>query len=362
MSDNDKSHRGRKPGSALSPGPPAEGKVLKFKRKAKLTPKDYTDGILAGNRSVLSQAITLIESTLPADTELAQKIISGCLPHSGKSLRIGVTGTPGVGKSTFIESFGLYLTREQKRTVAVLAIDPTSEISGGSILGDKVRMEKLSLDPDAFIRPSPSAGSLGGVAKNTRETIMLCEAAGFNTIIVETMGVGQSETAVHSMVDFFLLLLLAGAGDELQGIKRGIMEMADAIAVTKADGTNIEKAGLAKKEFQNALSLYPPHEGGWTPAVMTCSAIYNEGIEGIWETILDHHKLMEDSGRFEKKRREQAIRWMHEAVIHSLKDNFYGNEKVKDALGELEKEVVEDKISPFAAAQKLLDTYFKNLS
>lgn len=362
MSDNDKSKQDVKPGSALSLGPAEQGKVLRFKRKAKLTPKDYTDGILAGNRSMLSQAITLIESTLPADTELAQRIIADCLPHSGKSLRIGVTGTPGVGKSTFIESFGLYLTREQKRTVAVLAIDPTSELSRGSILGDKVRMEKLSNDPHAFIRPSPSAGSLGGVAKNTRETIMLCEAAGFNTIIVETMGVGQSETAVHSMVDFFLLLLLAGAGDELQGIKRGIMEMADAVAVTKADGANRERAELAKKEFQDALNLYPPHENGWAPPVMTCSAINREGIEEIWQTIMNHHKLTVDSGQFEKKRREQAIRWMHEAVIQSLKDNFYGNEKVKGALGELEKEVVEGKTSPFAAAQKLLEAYFKNLS
>ncbi len=362
MPDNDKSHRDKKPGSSLSPKPSDPGKVLKFKRKSKLTPEEYTEGILAGSRSILSQAITLIESTLPEDNNLAQKIIGLSLPHSGKSLRIGVTGIPGVGKSTFIESFGLYLTREMKRTVAVLAIDPTSKRTKGSILGDKVRMEKLSLDPDAFIRPSPSAGSLGGVAKNTRETIMLCEAAGFNTIIVETMGVGQSETAVHSMVDFFLLLLLAGAGDELQGIKRGIMEMADAIAVTKADGANREKAELARKEFQNALNLYPPHENGWTPTVMTCSAFYNKGIEEIWETIINHNKLMKRSGLFEKKRREQAIEWMHESVISSLKDNFYKNEEVRKALTDLDKEVAGDKISPFAAAQKLLDIYFRNLS
>jgi len=226
------------------------------KKKYELSFKEYTEGILCGNRSILSQAITLVESTLPKHSELAQKIINHCLPHTGKSIRIGITGIPGVGKSTFIETFGLYLTEEEKRTVAVLAIDPTSELSKGSILGDKVRMEKLSLDQNAFIRPSPTSGSLGGVAQSTRETILLCEAAGFNTIIVETVGVGQSEIAVDSMVDFFLLLLLAGAGDEIQGMKRGIMEMADTVAITKADGDNISRAQRARREFENAIHLF----------------------------------------------------------------------------------------------------------
>lgn len=362
MSDNNKSNEGKKSGTSLSLSSDEKGKVLNYKRKRRLTVKDYTDGILSGDRSVLSRAITLIESTLPEDNKLSQEIISHCLPHTGKSVRIGVTGVPGVGKSTFIESFGLYLTREVKRTVAVLAIDPTSERSKGSILGDKVRMEKLSLHPQAFIRPSPSAGSLGGVAKNTRAAILLCEAAGFNAIIVETIGVGQSETTVHSMVDFFLLLLLAGAGDELQGMKRGIMEMADAIAITKADGANEKNAELAKKEFQNVLHLYPSKESGWNPAVLTCSSHESKGIREIWEQVAKHQKLMQKSGEFEKKRRAQSVKWMHEAVLYGLKDKFYNNEMITAHLGKLEKEVAEGKTSPFAAAQKLLETYFKNFS
>ena len=243
--------------------------MSKIKRKKELSFNDYTDGILKGDRSILSQAITLVESTLPKHNELAQEIINHCLPHTGNSIRIGITGIPGVGKSTFIETFGLYLTEKEKRTVAVLAIDPTSERSKGSIMGDKVRMEKLSLDPNAFIRPSPTGGSLGGVAKSTRESVLLCEAAGFNTIIIETVGVGQSEIAVDSMVDFFLLLLLAGAGDEIQGMKRGIMEMADTVAITKADGENTPRAELAKKEFENAIALFPAKDGGWIPEVTT---------------------------------------------------------------------------------------------
>ena len=362
MSDKNKSNEGKKSGKSLSLTPDGKGKVLNFNHKRRLSVKDYKDGILSGDRSVLSRAITLIESTLPVDNKLSQEIISHCLPHTGKSVRIGVTGVPGVGKSTFIESFGLYLTGDLKRTVAVLAIDPTSERSKGSILGDKVRMEKLSLHPRAFIRPSPSAGSLGGVAKNTRAAILLCEAAGFNTIIVETIGVGQSETTVHSMVDFFLLLLLAGAGDELQGMKRGIMEMADAIAITKADGANEKNAELAKREFQNVLHLYPAKESGWNPPALTCSSLENKGIREIWEQVAEHQKLMQKSGEFEKKRRNQSVKWMHEAVFYGLKDKFYNNETISAHLGKLEKEVAEGKTSPFAAAQKLLETYFKNFS
>src|SRR4030043_589923 len=246
------------------------------KKSRKYTVDEYVSGILSGNRTILSRAITLTESLLPKHYETIQAIIEKCLPFSGRSVRIGITGIPGAGKSTFIESFGLYLA-DQGRKIAVLAIDPSSKKTKGSILGDKTRREKLSVHPDAFIRPSPSAGTLGGVARKTRETIILCEAAGFDTILVETVGVGQSETSVHSMVDFFLLLMLAGAGDELQGIKRGIFEMADLVAITKADGTNIKKAERAKSEYSNALHLFPPSESGWIPRVITCSSKTGSG-------------------------------------------------------------------------------------
>ncbi|MEK6223452.1 MAG: methylmalonyl Co-A mutase-associated GTPase MeaB [Thermodesulfobacteriales bacterium] len=332
------------------------------KKKRELSFKEYTEGILCGNRSILSQAITLVESTLPKHSELAQKIINHCLPHTGKSIRIGITGIPGVGKSTFIETFGLYLTQEEKRTLAVLAIDPTSELSKGSILGDKVRMEKLSLDQNAFIRPSPTSGSLGGVAQSTRETILLCEAAGFNTIIVETVGVGQSEIAVDSMVDFFLLLLLAGAGDEIQGMKRGIMEMADTVAITKADGDNIFRAQRARREFENAIHLFPHKESGWVPEVTTCSSLANKGIKEIWETVIKHQDLIEKSGMLQHKRQEQTKRWMHEAILYGLKKNFYSNEDINKTVLELEKKVIEGEKSPFTAANELLAKYFKNIS
>jgi len=334
----------------------------KSKKKNGLSFKEYTEGILSGNRSVLSQAITLVESTLPKHSELAQKIINHCLPYTGKSIRIGITGIPGVGKSTFIETFGLYLTKEEKRTVAVLAIDPTSERSKGSILGDKVRMEKLSLDQNAFIRPSPTSGSLGGVAQSTRETILLCEAAGFNTIIIETVGVGQSEIAVDSMVDFFLLLLIAGAGDEIQGMKRGIMEMADTVAITKADGENITRAERAKREFENAIQLFPSKEGGWIPEVTTCSSLANKGIKEIWEIIIKHQDLIEKSGLLQKKRQEQTKRWMHEAILYALKRSFYSNADINKTVLDLEKKVAEGKKSPFTAAKELLNTYFKSVS
>lgn len=332
------------------------------KKKYELSFKEYTEGILCGNRSILSQAITLVESTLPKHSELAQEIINHCLPHTGKSIRIGITGIPGVGKSTFIETFGLYLTGEEKRTVAVLAIDPTSELSKGSILGDKVRMEKLSLDQNAFIRPSPTSGSLGGVAQSTRETILLCEAAGFNTVIVETVGVGQSEIAVDSMVDFFLLLLLAGAGDEIQGMKRGIMEMADTVAITKADGDNIFRAQRARREFENAIHLFPHKESGWVPEVTTCSSLDNKGIKEIWETVTKHQDLIEKSGMLQHKRQEQTKRWMHEAILYGLKKSFYSNEDINKTVLELEKKVIEGEKSPFIAANELLAKYFKNIS
>lgn len=333
-----------------------------IKRKNELSFTEYTQGVLAGDRSILSQAITLVESTLPKHNELAEKIINHCLPHTGKSIRIGITGIPGVGKSTFIETFGLYLTKEEKRTVAVLAIDPTSERSKGSILGDKVRMENLSLDNNAFIRPSPTSGSLGGVAKSTRETILLCEAAGFDTIIIETVGVGQSEITVESMVDFFLLLLLAGAGDEIQGMKRGIMEMADAVAITKADGGNINRAEQAKREFENAMHLFPAKEGGWIPEVTTCSSLTNKGIKEIWETIIRHQNLIKETGLLQKKRQEQTIKWMHESILNSLEKNFYSNDEINKTLSDLEKKVTQGKENPFAAANQLLEKYFNNFS
>lgn len=332
--------------------------MSKSKKKQELSLKEYTDGILSGDRSILSQAITLVESTLPKHGALAQKIISHCMPHTGNSIRIGITGIPGVGKSTFIETFGLYLTEEEKRSVAVLAIDPTSERSKGSILGDKVRMERLSLDQNAFIRPSPTSGSLGGVAQSTRETILLCEAAGFDTIIVETVGVGQSEIAVDSMVDFFLLLLLAGAGDEIQGMKRGIMEMADTVAITKADGDNTARAETAKREFENAIQLFPHKEGGWVPEVTTCSSLENKGIKEIWAIISKHQDIIQKSGILQKKRQEQSKTWMHEAILYGLKNSFYSNQHIGIALLELEQEVIEEKKSPFAAANELLKTYF----
>ncbi len=333
-------------------------KILREKRKKILSADEYFEKILQGNKAVLSQAITLIESSLPAHLETARSLIARCMPFAGKSVRIGVTGVPGVGKSTFIETFGKLLT-SLGRIPAVLAIDPSSERSRGSILGDKTRMELLSTDPQAFIRPSPSGGSLGGVARKTRETIILCEAAGFDTIIVETVGVGQSETAVHSMVDFFLLLMLPGAGDELQGIKRGIMEMADAIAINKADGSNIDKAGLARTQYEGALHLFPPPASGWLPRVQTCSSFYNEGIEGIWKMILEYESFTKKSGFFFHRRNEQARYWMYETINTRLRDIFYEDEGVKNTLGQLEAEVLNHKKSSFEAASELLQLYFK---
>jgi len=324
-------------------------------RSARKSPSTaaYVEGILAGNRTVLSQAITLIESSLESHQGIAQEIIEKCLPHAGNSIRIGITGVPGVGKSTFIESFGSHLTSLGKK-LAVLAIDPSSERSGGSIMGDKTRMELLSTDPRAFIRPSPSGGSLGGVARKTRESIILCEAAGFDTVFIETVGVGQSETAVHSMVDFFLLLMLAGAGDELQGIKRGIMEMADMIAINKADGNNIEKANLARAEYQNALHLFPPSPSGWFPKVLTCSAQKNQGIEDIWKAILDYKSLTGANNYFNQRRNEQSKYWMYETINAQLKRQFYGDPEIQMAAADFEKKVLENRVSSFVAAGELI--------
>jgi LAO/AO transport system kinase len=334
--------------------------IRRFKKKRKIqhSVDEFVSGILKGNRTILGQAITLVESNLPEHNNVAQEIIEKCLPYAGKSIRIGITGVPGVGKSTFIESMGRYITKRDGK-LAVLAVDPSSERSKGSILGDKTRMEELSTDPNAFIRPSPSAGSLGGVARKTRETILLCEAAGFNVIFIETVGVGQSEIAVHSMVDFFLLLMLAGAGDELQGIKRGIMEMADAIAITKADGENVRKADLARVEYQNALHLFPPTKSGWIPKVLTCSALKNTGIESVWETIEKYINLAKDSNHFDLKRKEQAKYWMYEAINETLKNDFYNKKGIKEKLKLFEENVLNGKMNSFLASKMILNEYLK---
>ncbi|MBI9055248.1 MAG: methylmalonyl Co-A mutase-associated GTPase MeaB [Bacteroidales bacterium] len=334
-------------------------KRFKLKKKIKYSVDEYVNGILEGNRTILGQAITLIESSLPEHNNLAQEIIEKCLPKSGNSIRIGITGIPGVGKSTFIESMGRYITKQGGK-LAVLAVDPSSERSKGSILGDKTRMEELSTDPNAFIRPSPSAGSLGGVARKTRETILLCEAAGFNVIFIETVGVGQSETAVHSMVDFFLLLMISGAGDELQGIKRGIMEMADAIAITKADGENIYKADIAKVEYQNALHLFPPTESGWIPKVLTCSSLKKIGIKEVWDTVEDFINLAKDSNYFDQKRKEQAKYWMYESINQSIKKSFYNQEGIKEKLARFEDNVLSGKMNSFLASKILINEYLKD--
>ena len=331
-------------------------RFLKNKKNRSLSVQQFVDGILKGDITILSQAVTLVESSKPEHQEIAQQIIVKCLPFSGNSVRIGITGVPGVGKSTFIEAMGKHITSRGNK-LAVLAIDPSSERTKGSILGDKTRMEDLSIDPNAYIRPSPSAGSLGGVARKTREIIVLCEAAGFNHIFIETVGVGQSETAVHSMVDFFLLLMLAGAGDELQGIKRGIMEMADVITINKADGNNIEKAGLARVQYMNALHLFPPTDSGWVPKVMTCSAYMKTGISEIWESIDEYLSLVKTNGYFQHKRNEQAKFWMYETINEQLRNNFYQNEQIMAMMKESEEKVLKEEVSSFVAARKLLDLY-----
>jgi len=331
--------------------------IQKF-RKIKPTATELVKGILSSNSTALSRAITLVESTNSNDLAKANEVINACLPKANKSVRIGITGVPGVGKSTFIEAFGKLLTGLGHK-VAVLAVDPSSTISHGSILGDKTRMEELVKDKNAFIRPSASGETLGGVARKTRETIILCEAAGFDIIIIETVGVGQSETAVHSMVDFFLLLKITGAGDDLQGIKRGIMEMADAIVINKADGDNIRKAQLAKLEFKRALHLFPAKKSGWIPTTSTCSSTNQEGIADVWKTIEDFLELTKENLYFFEKRKEQNQYWMLETINEQLKLNFYNQPEIHNLLEATKKAVQNDEISPFAAAQLLLEKYFK---
>ena len=352
--------------SALKVQPGVEGVeslnpllAKKVKRQKRLSAEALVKGILAGDITFLSKAITLIESTRKADKLLSQDVISACLPHSGNSIRLGITGVPGAGKSTFIESFGKYLIHQHKKKVAVLAIDPSSNKTGGSILGDKTRMESLSIEKDAFIRPSPSAGSLGGVARKTRESILLCEAAGFDIIIIETVGVGQSETAVKNMVDFFMLLLISGAGDELQGMKRGIMEMADGIWINKADGDNMRKAKIAAEDVKRALHLFPADTRGWIVPASTCSALKEIGLNEMWASILDYKILTNESGFFNANRSNQLESWLKESIQEDVLNSFYENTKVQSALKQIKDEVADLRKTPFQAAEKLLEIYRK---
>lgn len=342
------------------PQPPSVNPYLhKRKRKPLPTANEIVNGIINGDVTMLSRAVTLVESVSPAHQALAQEVIEKCLPHSGKSRRIGITGVPGAGKSTSIDVFGLHVLKSGGK-LAVLAIDPSSERTKGSILGDKTRMEKLATHPNTFIRPSPSAGSLGGVARKTRETIVLCEAAGYDNIFVETVGVGQSETAVHSMVDFFLLIQLAGTGDELQGIKRGIMEMADGIVINKADGDNIKRAQLAQAQFRSALHLFPPTASGWSPEVLTYSGYFELGIPEVWDMVDRYFEFVTANGYFERKRQQQARYWMLETIDEQLRNNFYNNPDIAALLAEKEQLVLSNRLSSFIAARDVLDAYFKS--
>ena len=373
------------------PGRINEEALKRFKagKSKSHTTGELIEGILRGNRTLLSKAITLVESALPGHQEQAQEVIAACLRETRKqlpmtndqpersgarrsqlpmtnnevrnsSIRVGITGVPGVGKSTFIEALGTTLTARGHK-LAVLAIDPSSSRSKGSILGDKTRMETLAVDPNAFIRPSPAAGSLGGVARKTRETILLCEAAGFDVIFIETVGVGQSETTVHSMVDFFLLLMLAGAGDELQGIKRGIIEMADAIVINKADGDNIQKAKVARVEYTNALHLFPPPDSGWIPVVDICSARSKLGIDHVWEIIMEHREATILSGYFQKRRMEQSQQVLIETIEEGLRSHFFSRKEISHLQEKLEGEILTGHVNPYKAAQELLEHYFRKL-
>ncbi|MDR1919277.1 MAG: methylmalonyl Co-A mutase-associated GTPase MeaB [Tannerellaceae bacterium] len=359
--ENDEQYKGLKVNKGVAGAPSVNPYLTKRLQRREYTSSEFVEGIRQGNITILSQAVTLVESAKQEHQQLAQEIIEKCLPYAGQSVRIGITGVPGAGKSTSIDAFGIYLINEGRK-LAVLAIDPSSERSKGSILGDKTRMEELSREKNAFIRPSPSAGSLGGVARKTRETIVLCEAAGFDTVFVETVGVGQSETAVHSMVDFFLLIQLAGTGDELQGIKRGIMEMADGIIINKADGDNIEKARLAASQFRSALHLFPPSDSGWTPQVLTYSGYYKLGIPEIWKMIDQYTTFTRQNGYFDLRRNEQSKYWMYESINESLRNTFYNNPAVIARLKTTEQQVLNNKLSSFVAAKQMMDLFLQELS
>jgi len=329
---------------------------MKFK-----TPEDYKNEILQGNKVALSKSITLIESTLSSHQKTASEVLSAILPHTGNAIRIGITGVPGAGKSTFIEALGLYLVGE-KHKVAVLAIDPSSSVTGGSILADKTRMEDLSAHPNAFIRPSPSSTHLGGVAQKTRETMFLCEAAGYDVILVETVGVGQSEITAASMVDFFLVVMLPNAGDELQGIKKGILELADAIIVNKADKHNLENAMLAKNVYENALHILNPLSQTWSPPVLTTSAIEKRGFEEVWKVILLHNKKMRESGELQQKRQKQSIAWMWNLLDDKFTNHIFAVPQVKDAVLNMSKAIEENRISAEEASENIYNSYLNSLN
>ena len=333
--------------------------IQQFRRKQP-SAEELVSGILKGDKTALSRAITLVESTNPEHLAKANEVIKGCLPHANQSVRIGITGVPGVGKSTFIEVFGKHLVKEGHR-VAILSIDPSSQRSKGSILGDKTRMEELANLEEAYIRPSASGDTLGGVANKTGETMLLCEAAGYNVVLIETVGVGQSETAVHGMTDFFLLLMLAGAGDELQGIKKGIMEMADMVVINKADGDNIRMSEMARLQYQNALHIFPQSESGWSPVVSTASAIKNIGISNVWDEIVKFKLQVDENGYFLKNRKHQQINWMYNNINEELKRLFYGSKNIKSHLKVLEKEIISAEISPVKAAEIMIQEFKKSI-
>lgn len=358
--ENDPKYTGLNVNAGVSQ-PPIVNPYLKPRRKAALPDAaDLVEGILKGDVTRLAKAVTLVESIAPAHQAIAREVIEKCIPYSGNSRRIGITGVPGAGKSTSIDVFGLHVLKNGGK-LAVLAIDPSSERSKGSILGDKTRMEKLSVHPSAFIRPSPSAGSLGGVARKTRETIVLCEAAGYDNIFVETVGVGQSETAVHSMVDFFLLIQLAGTGDELQGIKRGIMEMADGIVINKADGDNIDRTNLAAAQFRNALQLFPPTPSRWRPEVITYSGYFELNIDKVWDMIDRYFEYVKETGYFRQKRNEQAKYWMIETIDEQLRHDFYTRPEIRVLLEQKELRVLNNEQSSFTAAHEVLSRYYDTL-
>ncbi|MBI9077292.1 MAG: methylmalonyl Co-A mutase-associated GTPase MeaB [Desulfatibacillum sp.] len=337
------------PGKSSQPAPP-------MVRRKNLRVKDYVKGVLERDRTVLGRAITLVESNAPAHMERAQRMLKELIPHTGNSTRVGITGVPGAGKSTFIEALGTLLCNQGHR-VAVLAVDPSSSLTRGSILGDKTRMENLSREKNAFIRPSPSGGVLGGVTRKSRETMLVCEAAGFDVILVETVGVGQSETEVRSMVDFFLLVLIAGAGDELQGMKKGIMELADAILINKADGDNKQRAENARAEFERIIHYLHPATQGWTTQALTASSLTGDKITDVWKTVEDFKANTMASGVFQKRRNNQTVRWVHAMVDDYLRNSFYGNQAVKAMIPGIESDVVAGNLSPTQAVQKLVQEY-----